>query len=88
MHLYEVCGATPLGQAFALPDRDARFHTARATSMVPRVGLALCGHPPSLGFHLLIDGAIRQAFRLIFEQIDCSAQAALDHGAPERYRGD
>ncbi len=78
MHHYRVSDISALRRAVALHDRAGRCHIARATAAVPAVGLCLYGHPPSLGFHILLAASNGRAFRLIFELIDCSGQAAFD----------
>ncbi len=78
MHHYRVLDTSALRRAVALLDRAGRYHIARATATVPDVGLYLYGHPPSLGFHILLAAPNRQVFRFIFEFIDCSGQAASD----------
>jgi hypothetical protein len=88
MHHYQVSEVTAKGQAFALRDGADRYHAARATSAVPHVGLDLYGHPPSLGFHILVGVANGQVYRLIFERVDCGRQVALDHCAPEAGHSD
>jgi hypothetical protein len=71
MHNYEVADATPTGQTVVLRDGADRFHLVRATSVVPQVGLKLCGNPPTLGFHILVGSESGCVFRIIFERIDC-----------------
>jgi len=79
MHHYRVSDTSARWRAVALQDRAGRYHIAHATAAVPDLGLYLYGHPPSLGFHILLAASNRQVFRLIFELIDCSGQAAADH---------
>ena len=86
MHHYLVCDTTPTSQAFALRDAADRYHVARATSVVPQVGLELCGQPPSLGFHILVGVATGQVYRLIFERIDCGLHVAQDQCASNASR--
>lgn len=78
MHHCQVSSATPKCQVFALRDSADRYHVARATSVVPQIGMELCGHSPTLGFHILVGVATGQVVRLIFERIDCGLHAALD----------
>lgn len=88
MHRYQVSEGAPKGQAFALRDSNDRHHAVRATSAVPHVGLELCGHPPSLGFHILVGMATGELYRLIFERVDCGLQVALDHCVADAGRRD
>ncbi len=79
MHRYQVARVSREGQSFALRDGAEQFHVARATSVVPRLGLNLCGLPPSLGFHILVGEVNGQVFRMIFEQLDCGLATATEY---------
>lgn len=78
MHHYRVSDTSALRRAVALRDGAGHYYVALATAAVPDLGLYLYGHPPSLGFHIVLAAPNRQVFRLIFELIDCSGQAASD----------
>jgi hypothetical protein len=79
MHNYQVADGTPKGQIVVLRDGADRFHLVRAISVIPQIGLKLCGNPPSLGFHILVAVDSGCIFRIIFERINWSLQAAQDY---------
>jgi hypothetical protein len=74
MH-YQVHDASHDGRAIALRDSAGKFHVARTTSGVPLIGANLHGARAGVGFGILDGGASGHVFRVIFEMINCKAEA-------------
>ena len=80
MHDYTVVKVAPSGteHALCLFDGAGRYHVARATAAVPRVGARLLGNAPALGFGLLLGAALNDVYRVIFEAVHCTQDEAQD----------
>jgi hypothetical protein len=76
MPFYRVYDTSHTAKRVALRDDVGRFHLASITAELPSIGEELEGEAPQLGFRVLMspDG---QAFRAIFESLDCGARSAL-----------
>lgn len=81
MPFYRVYDTNQAARTIALRDDAGRFHLASITADLPQIGEELEGEAPALGFRVLL-APTGQAFRAIFEHLDCGQRSALRHLHP------